>query len=122
MRYILTTDQYIYADSDEQALQLAESLAKSQRDHFDNHCQVKSLHSQQFGKLGSAEVVPTFQFITEQLLELISAKAINRNSICALLNISLPTLKLRLEDHKWKIWMVDRMTERYKLSKIILPE
>lgn len=55
--------------------------------------------------------------ISEQLRELIEVGATNRIAICAMLSISQPTLKKRLEDHKYKPWMIDRLTTRLKLTK-----
>jgi hypothetical protein len=56
-------------------------------------------------------------YISEQLLELIETGTTDRISICAMLSISLPTLKTRLADHKYKPWMIDRLTSRLRLVK-----
>lgn len=56
-------------------------------------------------------------WISEQLLDLITARATSRILLCAMLSISQPTLKNLLEYHHYKEWQIDLLSRRLKLSK-----
>lgn len=51
-RYAITVDMYLYAESDDKALNAARSFCQDQRKQNDNHCHLQSLASAPFGKLG----------------------------------------------------------------------
>tara|TARA_B100001057_G_scaffold466866_1_gene524423 strand:- start:204 stop:398 length:195 start_codon:yes stop_codon:yes gene_type:complete len=52
-RYLITTEMYIYADSDKKAKSLAGYIQGKQRKDYDNQCHVLKLESAPFGRLGS---------------------------------------------------------------------
>ena len=52
-RYLITTEMYIYADSDKKAKSLAGYIQGKQRKDYDNQCHVLKLKSAPFGRLGS---------------------------------------------------------------------
>ena len=54
-RFLITTESYIYADSEEKAKSLAKYIQGKQRKMYDNQCYVTKLQSTPFGKLGSDE-------------------------------------------------------------------
>ena len=54
-RYLITTESYIYADSEEKAKSLAKYIQGVQRKRYDNQCHVTKLQSAPFGRLGSDE-------------------------------------------------------------------
>ena len=52
-RYVITTESYIYADSDKKAKSLAKYIQGKQRKQYNNQCHVTELVSAPFGRLGS---------------------------------------------------------------------
>tara|TARA_Y100000004_G_scaffold178267_1_gene220670 strand:+ start:268 stop:462 length:195 start_codon:yes stop_codon:yes gene_type:complete len=52
-RYVITTESYIYADSDKKAKSLAKYIQGKQRKQYDNQCYVTKLQSAPFGRIGS---------------------------------------------------------------------
>jgi len=54
-RFLITTESYIYADSEEKAKSLAKYIQGIQRKRYDNQCHVTKLQSAPFGRLGSDE-------------------------------------------------------------------
>ena len=54
-RYVITTESYIYADSEQKAKSLAKYIQGKQRKQYDNQCHVTKLQSAPFGRLGSDE-------------------------------------------------------------------
>ncbi len=49
-RYVLTMDMYIYAESDEQALMIANDIVKKENDEWDNQAKILSVHSAPYGQ------------------------------------------------------------------------
>lgn len=56
MRYLVTVQFYIHADSDEDAKRQADQITFDRRKKYDDHCQVVGLLEQPFGKLGNRRV------------------------------------------------------------------
>ena len=56
-RYVVTLDAYAYADSDEQARQIAQELAVKLRKNDDNHAGVVSIHEVPSGTIGQAREI-----------------------------------------------------------------
>ena len=54
-RYVTTIDLYTFADTDEQAIQLSDRLAKLLRNQEDNHASVVRVHQQDFGSFRPIE-------------------------------------------------------------------
>ena len=54
-RFVMSMDMFIYADSPEKAIELAEYLADKQRKKWDNRASVSSLKEQNFGSLKAGE-------------------------------------------------------------------
>tara|TARA_Y100001937_G_C7034884_1_gene291856 strand:- start:460 stop:654 length:195 start_codon:yes stop_codon:yes gene_type:complete len=52
-RYLITTESYIYADSEQKAKSLAKYIQGKQRKQYDNKCHVTKLQSAPFGRAGS---------------------------------------------------------------------
>jgi hypothetical protein len=52
-RYVITTDFYVWANSDEEAIKFAEDLAKEQDNNYDDRCKVVSVHLQPQGTMAS---------------------------------------------------------------------
>ena len=52
-RYVITTESYIYADSDKKAKSLAKYIQGKQRKQYDNQCHVTKLQYAPFGAGGS---------------------------------------------------------------------
>lgn len=52
-RYVITTESYIYTDSEEKAKSLAKYIQGVQRHRYDNQCYVTKLQSAPFGRMGS---------------------------------------------------------------------
>lgn len=54
-RYSMTMEFYIYADSDKNAVDLAEHIVETQKKKWDNRAYVKSVKAQPFGSLLEGE-------------------------------------------------------------------
>ena len=52
-RHVITTESYIYADSEQKAKSLAKYIQGKQRKQYDNQCHVTKLQSAPFGRAGS---------------------------------------------------------------------
>jgi len=52
-RYVITTESYIYADSEQKAKSLAKYIQGKQRKQYDNQCYITKLQSAPFGRVGS---------------------------------------------------------------------
>lgn len=57
-RYVAIVDFYIWAESDSEAKEKAEKFCKKQSEKKDNSCELKELHLQEVGKLGSILIYP----------------------------------------------------------------
>jgi len=55
-RYVITLDAYIYADTDEEAVNQAADLVKKMNKKYDNDADVVSLHEQPFGTFESRKI------------------------------------------------------------------
>ena len=55
-RYAVTIDLYVYAESDDKAIEQADDIAKYMDLDNDNKASVVSIHEQQFGKLTNRKV------------------------------------------------------------------
>lgn len=49
-------DMYIYANDDQDAIQIAQSIAEKERDQWDNQAQVLSVHKTPFGMMKAKEI------------------------------------------------------------------
>ena len=52
-RYVITTESYIWADSEQKAKSLAKYIQGKQRKQYDNQCYITKLQSAPFGRVGS---------------------------------------------------------------------
>ncbi len=50
-RYTITLDLYIHAETDMEAIKLAEEITQDQRNKFDNQCRLLELHSTPFASM-----------------------------------------------------------------------
>lgn len=50
MRYVLTLDLYLYEDNDRKAIAKAKEYAALLRELDDNHADIVSIHSKEFGE------------------------------------------------------------------------
>lgn len=50
-------DLYIYAQSDEEAVLKAQSIAQNERKQYDNRAKIKAVHKIPFGQIGGAEKI-----------------------------------------------------------------
>ena len=56
-RYAVVLDAFVYADSDEQAIEKANKIKEFLLSLDDNQASVLSIHEQQFGKIGEGRKV-----------------------------------------------------------------
>lgn len=55
-RYVVTIDFYLFAESDEQAIEKAKSFCEQEKESKDNCCSVVSIHENNFGSLNSRQI------------------------------------------------------------------
>lgn len=71
VRYAVTMDFYVYANSDEEAAMKAKSIAKDMDSKFDNQAKVVSIHNRE-GAMGSSEV--EFNQFDEGVMKMLKRK------------------------------------------------
>ena len=55
-RYTIDLQLYIWADSDKEAVKLAQKIQQQQRDKFDNRCNINRLAEAPFGRILEREI------------------------------------------------------------------
>lgn len=55
-RYTVTSDFYLYADSDEEAKQKADAFNRKMRDKYDNQSNILTIHETPVGTLSARQI------------------------------------------------------------------
>ena len=55
-RYTVDLQLYIWADSDKEAIKIAQEIQQRQRDKFDNRCNINRLAEAPFGRVQEREI------------------------------------------------------------------
>jgi hypothetical protein len=55
-RYVAVVELYVWADNDNEAIDIAQALCKEQQRRFDNRCSLTNLVEQPFGTIGNRVV------------------------------------------------------------------
>jgi|TARA_R100000030_G_C3241822_1_gene120799 hypothetical protein len=55
-RYTVDLQLYIWADSDKEAVKIAQEIQQRQRDKFDNRCNINRLAEAPFGRVQEREI------------------------------------------------------------------
>ena len=55
-RYTVDLQLYIWADSDKEAIKIAQEIQQRQRDKFDNRCNINRLAEAPFGRAQEREI------------------------------------------------------------------
>lgn len=57
-RFILQMDMYLYADDEQDAINIAKNIIEKERDQYDNQAQILSIHSAPFGSAARTQIYP----------------------------------------------------------------